>query len=341
MATHFVIGITVVVVAVPEGLPLAVTISLAFSMFKMMKDKCFVRQLEASETMGQATVICTDKTGTLTENKMTAVKLLIGHTEYNGEGSGEANATPFSQNTLAPGISALFAEGACLNSCCFIKYKNDNPSPIFVGSATEGAILILCQKLGHNYETLRNEVQKLPDSVWAFSSDRKRMSTLVVPRAHNPTNENQPYRLYTKGASEVVFNLCTDMVNDQGTNTVPISDQEKEFVLNKITQWAGEGLRTIVLAYKDTYEKLETDFVNPENNLVFLGLIGIKDPLRKEVPPAVAACKQAGLSIKMVTGDNILTACKIAKECGILTDGIAMEGPVFRALSDEKKKVSL
>jgi Ca2+-transporting ATPase len=257
LAGHFVIGITVVgklfyvyltilVVAVPEGLPLAVTISLAFSMFKMMRDKCFVRQLAASETMGQATTICTDKTGTLTENRMTVVKILVGDKEYNGEGSGEENSQAFSPLTLrGPHIAHLIAEAACVNSTCFIKYKENNPIPLFVGSATEGSMLVMCKKLGYEYEAIRKDAQTFVKSVWAFSSDRKRMSTLAVPVANDPNGSKKKFRLYSKGASEVVLALCNSMVTGDGSNVVSISDTERERLDANIKEFAGRGLRTI------------------------------------------------------------------------------------------------
>ncbi|KAJ3392073.1 Calcium-transporting ATPase 10, plasma membrane-type [Lobulomyces angularis] len=334
LATHFVVGVTIVVVAVPEGLPLAVTISLAFSMFKMMKDKCFVRQLDASETMGQATCICTDKTGTLTENRMTAVKIFAGEKEYFGAGSGHENAAAFTPTTLPESIKVLLTECACLNSSCFVKYKEDSPLPIFVGSATEGALLVLSEKLGVNYNQVRETHTTSENGIWDFNSERKRMSTLIE-------KSETTFRLYTKGASEIVFSLCESKINEDGQPTILTAD-EKTKVQNKIKDWASEGLRTFVLAYKDTTERYTVDSKEVETSLTFVSLVGIKDPLRKEVPGAVLQCQKAGLKIKMVTGDNILTASKIARECGILTNGIAMEGPDFRALSEsEKRKVAL
>lgn len=332
--------------AVPEGLPLAVTISLSFSMFKMIKDKCFVRHLDASETMGEATCICTDKTGTLTENRMTVVKLSVGDREYYGEGSGETNFKQFSPTTFPPNLRDLITEGMCVNSTCFIKTKEATGLPIFVGSATEGAMLIFSEKMGAKYEAVRDTVTPVENGTWAFSSERKRMSTLVEPYCQSPNSNGEKYRLYTKGASEIVFGLCTHMIDKESNNCYQITSLERANIQARIKKWASEGLRTIALAYKDTHQKLVTiegkHHDDPEHDLVFIGLVGIKDPVRKEVPGAVEMCKRAGLTIKMVTGDNILTACKIAKECGILTEGgVAMEGPTFRTLSElEKRKLA-
>ncbi|KAI8835105.1 hypothetical protein BC829DRAFT_448239 [Chytridium lagenaria] len=302
--SFFVVGITMVVVAVPEGLPLAVTISLAFSMFKMIKDNCFVRHLDASETMGEATCVCTDKTGTLTENKMTVVKILVGDKLFYGEGSGESSVIKFSKETFEPTVRELMVENMCLNSDCFIKINEDNGLDMFIGSATEGAMLILCRNIGYDYDELRQKVEKVEGGIWTFSSERKRMSTLVVPMAKSSTQSR--YRLYSKGASEIILSLCTHMLDSSGTQI--------------ITRWASEGLRTLGLAYRDSDNMITTldsgvegQKDDPEHNLIWIGLIGIKDPLRKEVPGAVAQCQSAGMTVRMVTG------------------------PVFRAMSKEEK----
>ncbi|RKO94361.1 hypothetical protein BDK51DRAFT_40529 [Blyttiomyces helicus] len=351
IAKDFVIGITVVVVAVPEGLPLAVTVSLAFSMFKMIQDKCFVRHLDASETMGEATCICTDKTGTLTENRMTAVKALVGDQVHYGEGSGEEQTHPFTERTFGTRVRDLLAEGICINSSCFLKIKPETGAALFVGSATEGALLQFAQKIGVHYEGVRAGVEKVENGTWSFSSDRKRMSTLVRPIASAPPTTTssassttaKEYRLYTKGASEIVLGLCTHIIDAEASSVTPLSSNDLARIQRTIKRWASQGLRTIAMAYKDT-DKLLTTFEgqgkkdDPEHDLVFIGLVGIKDPLRKEVPGAVAQCQKAGLTIRMVTGDNILTACKIARECNIMYgDGVALEGPVFRLMSEEEK----
>ncbi|KAJ1558791.1 Calcium-transporting ATPase 10, plasma membrane-type, partial [Cladochytrium tenue] len=356
LAEHFVIGLTVVVVAVPEGLPLAVTISLAFSMFKMIKDKCFVRHLDASETMGEATCICTDKTGTLTENRMTVVKVLANRILYHGEGSGEKDCCVYTANTFESTIKGLLVESMCLNSDCFIKINESNGQDMFIGSATEGAMLIFCRKLGVDYASVREETTKVEGGVWSFSSDRKRMSTLVVPRSVAPSNTQsrggQSYRLYTKGASEIVLKLCTHqlVVDDDGVSkAVPLTEESIDDIKQAIKSWASDGLRTLGLAYRNTDSLITTldstgnanafsQRDDPEHDLVWISLIGIKDPVRREVPGAVAQCQRAGLTIRMVTGDNILTASRIARECGILFgSGVALEGPVFRAMSLEEK----
>ena len=336
IAEDFVVAITIVVVAVPEGLPLAVTLALSLSMFKMMRDKCFVRHLDASETMGQATTICTDKTGTLTYNRMSAVRVLVGDHIYKGEGSGDRDAIPFSQKTFSTPLKSLICEGICINSNCFIKNEDQleihHTQPQFVGSASEGALLILSRKLGVNYKTVRESIRVTENGVWSFSADRKRMSTLIV-------KPDKKYRLYTKGAAEVVLATCTHNIDPKTMDIVPIKAQDIAMIQKTIKAWSSEGLRLLALAYRDNVdlEKIQTED-DPEHDLVFIALIAIKDPIRKEIPGAVSECQRAGLFVRMVTGDNILTATKIAKECGIFhSDGIALEGPVFRTMSTEEK----
>lgn len=340
---HFVLGVTIVVVAVPEGLPLAVTISLAFSMMKMIQDKCFVRYLDASETMGEATCICTDKTGTLTENRMTVVRILAGNKIYNGEGSGDADAKAYNPATLPTRIRDVLCEGVSINSTCFITEYNQKGQPKFVGSATEGSLLVLANKLGVKYDDARKNLVKLDNGVWTFNSERKRMTTIVKTSGAVETDVNCPYRIHTKGASEIVLELCTRTLSEDGQTVVPLSANDRELAQQKIIDWASDGLRTLVIAYRDTDIVYSTEEgasnSNPDQDLVFIGLVAIKDPLRSEVPRAVSICKGAGLTVRMVTGDNILTASKIAKECGIMyDDGIAMEGPAFRAMTDDERK---
>ena len=335
LAEDFVVAITIVVVAVPEGLPLAVTLALSLSMFKMMRDKCFVRHLDASETMGQATTICTDKTGTLTYNRMSVVRLAVRDHIYKGEGSGDKDAMPFSARTLTPFMKTVITEGCCINSNCFIKNEEQvddaGAVPIFVGSATEGAMLIMCKKFGVSYTQVREKLRVIPNGVWSFSAERKRMSTMVV-------QESGKYRLYSKGASEIIFGLCTHILDPETMKPTPITSNDTSNTQKLIKTWASEGLRTISLAYRDYDHPIDNNTENPEGNMVFIALLAIKDPIRKEIPGAVATCQKAGIVVRMVTGDNILTATKIAKEANIFHgDGIAMEGPVFRKMSRDEK----
>lgn len=311
-------------------------------MFRMVRDRCFVRHLDASETMGEATCICTDKTGTLTENRMTVVSVLCAGSEADVEKEGTGAVPEVARD--------LLGEAIAINSTAFLKPATITPDgrpgpPEFVGSATEGALLVFAGKLGYEYETLRESNEKAEDGVWPFSSKRKRMATLIV----RDIGGRKGYRLHVKGASEIVLGLCDRALGKDG-KVGPLGSTEKKNIETKIKEWASEGLRTLILAYRDVAEIPRLDrrsddadgYNNPiECNLVFLTLVGIKDPLRKEVPAAVKACQNAGMVVRMVTGDNVLTATKIATECGILDPKqghLAVEGPVFRSLSDAERR---
>lgn len=313
---YVITAITIVVVAVPEGLPLAVTISLAYSMMKMLKDNNLVRHLDACETMGGATNICSDKTGTLTENRMTVTHAWMGGEQYNSD-------LP-SKDAFSPEVLSLLNEGIAINSTAYVTKKDKIAE--FIGSKTECALLQFISKLGANYEEVRNSLKIA--QMYPFSSERKQMSVLLEANGSK-------HRIYTKGASEIVLHQCSHIISPKG-KVSPLTDEEKERIrVDIIENFASQGLRTICLAYGDL-EPRDNWEEAPKDNLICIGIVGIKDPVRKEVPAAVAECKKAGITVRMVTGDNILTAKHIAAECGIFYgDGIAIEGKDFRVLSEE------
>ncbi|KAI7841822.1 hypothetical protein COHA_004351 [Chlorella ohadii] len=323
----FIFAVTILVVAVPEGLPLAVTISLAYSMKKMMKDNNFVRVLAACETMGGATAICSDKTGTLTENRMTVVK---------GYFCGQMYSEVPALLQLPAAAAEEVVLNAALNSKAFLITDEKTGKIDFVGNRTECALLLMLQKnWGQDYKALRDMHHAATVEVYGFSSERKMASVLV--------RRNGALRLYNKGAAEMVLTRCTAMINAAG-ETVPMTEAMREELLGTVTAMASSGLRTLCLAYTDFPENDSSRpadyFDKPhhlEENLTMTCIVGIKDPVRKEVPDAVATCQRAGITVRMVTGDNIHTAKHIARECGILTDdGIALEGPDFRKMPEEE-----
>lgn len=342
----FLYAVTVVVVAVPEGLPLAVTIALAFSMKKMMRDNNFVRVLAACETMGGATAICSDKTGTLTENRMTVTEGWFAGTKHDHAPSAEELPT-------SGDFARELAANCALNSKAFlIEHGPDLPLE-FVGNRTECALLALAlRKWGVDYKALRSEAEEKGDIVhlYGFSSAKKMASVLVRQRDARTGAPTGNLRLYNKGAAEWVLRRCTRVVNPQG-QVVPLPEDERERLISDVVVgMASRGLRCICLTYTDYPEKdprRAADFFEDadrvDRDLVAMAIVGIKDPVRAEVPDAVRTCQKAGIFVRMVTGDNIHTARHIARECGILTDsvpgggeGLAMEGPTFRAMPDEE-----
>lgn len=329
----FLFAVTIVVVAVPEGLPLAVTISLAYSMRKMMKDNNFVRVLSACETMGGATAICSDKTGTLTENRMTVVAGWF-HGKY-------FNETPRADE-LNPEMKTLITENASLNSKAFLIIEESSEIQ-FVGNRTECALLVMSRNWGVDYHEVRTHNEQDMVKVYGFNSAKK-MASIIVRRGN-------VLRLYNKGAAEMVLAECSQYVEETGSRN-PINSEKRAELAQTIKEMASRGLRTLAITYTD-FEPTEFSFgpkgeplddptnglrgfaEAPEENLILMAIVGIKDPVRKEVPDAVQQCKNAGIHVRMVTGDNIFTAQHIARECGILTDGIAMEGPDFRRRAEQ------
>lgn len=325
-------SVTIVVVAIPEGLPLAITLGLAFAMRKMMADQNLVRRLEACETMGSATQLNADKTGTLTQNRMTVTDAYLGGTQY--------DSVP--PKDISDEFAALLAESVCVNSDANLAH-NENGTIDHIGSKTECALLQMVEDLrtagkgnlpaSTNFAYVAGREKHEVAQRYHFTSARKRMSTAV------PMNGG--VRLHVKGASEIVVKLCTKMMQTDGSVT-DFSADDLAAAEKAITAMASTGLRTLCIAYVD----LDTapgalGEEPPEANLTLLGVAGIKDPIRPETAEAVRLLRQAGVVVRMVTGDNKLTAEAIAREAGILEDGddgLILEGPVFRKMSQSEKE---
>ncbi|XP_040508981.1 plasma membrane calcium-transporting ATPase 4 isoform X2 [Gallus gallus] len=330
----FIIGVTVLVVAVPEGLPLAVTISLAYSVKKMMKDNNLVRHLDACETMGNATAICSDKTGTLTMNRMTVVQAYVGDTHYRQIPDPEA---------ILPKVLDLIVNGVAINSAYTSKIlppEKEGGLPRQVGNKTECALLGFVLDLKQDYQAVRNEVpeEKLY-KVYTFNSVRKSMSTVLK-------NSDNSFRMYSKGASEIILRKCTKILDKNGDPRMFKVKDRDEMVKKVIEPMACHGLRTICLAFRDFPADAEPDW-DSENeilsDLTCIAVVGIEDPVRPEVPDAILKCQRAGITVRMVTGDNINTARAIATKCGILLPGedfLCLEGKEFnRLIRNEKGEV--
>ncbi|CAJ0650146.1 964_t:CDS:2 [Entrophospora sp. SA101] len=361
LTTIFISAVTVVVVAVPEGLPLAVTLALAYATTRMLKDNNLVRVLAACETMGNATIICSDKTGTLTQNKMTVVAGTIGLsksfvrvvdvTRRNSPSQKipKTLENPILLKDLAKELPAdslkLLEESIAINSTAFEGEKLEDGKINFVGSKTDTALLGLLFDLNlENYKSLREsaKIQQL----YPFSSERKAMGIVVKLK-------NNKFRFLVKGASEVLLKKATKTIEstdklafDSNADVVDLSEEDNKTLHKIIDHYAGQSLRTIALAYRDfdewppkntvVDEGGEVKFEDLAENVTLIGIMGIEDPLRVGVREAVLDCKKAGVRVCMVTGDNLLTAKSIAAQCDIYTNGKIMEGPVFRDLSPEE-----
>ncbi|CAK7204477.1 plasma membrane calcium [Sporothrix eucalyptigena] len=377
----FIVVVTIIVVAVPEGLPLAVTLALSYATAKMVRENNLVRQLKACEVMGNATTICSDKTGTLTQNRMRVVAGTIatgprfgeqGISDVDGEGNpipgssagpdgnkakdmsvGSLGAANESRDQTARQMTSglgkdvrdLLLKSIAINSTAFEGEVHGKPE--FIGSKTESALLTFAREhlgmgpVSEERANAPNILQLIP-----FDSSRKCMGVVVeLPNGRGA-------RLLVKGASEILLAQCTQILRDPTKDTALtlLSDDNRETLTALIENYASHSLRTISLVYRDFHQwppayarrnEGSVDDVVFEDifkNMGFIGLVGIKDPLRDGVREAVADCQRAGVIVRMVTGDNRLTAQAIARDCGILhEDSIIMEGPMFRNMHKEEQ----
>ncbi|XP_052172651.1 calcium-transporting ATPase 4, plasma membrane-type-like isoform X2 [Diospyros lotus] len=321
---YFAIAVTIIVVAVPEGLPLAVTLSLAFAMKKLMNDRALVRKLAACETMGSATCICTDKTGTLTTNHMVVDKIWLCGKEKQiiGSEGRDILSSDVSVKVLAILLQAIFQN----TGSEVVKGKDGKKS--IIGTPTEKALLEYGLLLGGEFNTQRQECKIL--KVEPFNSVKKKMSVLV-------SLPDGGLRAFCKGASEIILAMCDKIINSNG-EPVCMSEEQARDAADIINSFASEALRTLCLAFKDIDDASDDGSI-PDTGYTLIAIIGIKDPVRPGVKDAVRTCLAAGITVRMVTGDNINTAKAIAKECGILIEGgLAMEGSDFRNKSPEDLK---
>ena len=290
---YFMMAVTLLVMTVPEGLPMAVTLSLALNMRRMLKSNNLVRKLHACETMGAVTVICTDKTGTLTENKMQVAEMRV-----------------FAPET--PLVDAI-----ALNTTAHLETKDNVTSGI--GNPTEIALLLWLTSNGHNYRELR-AVGKVENQL-PFSTERKYMATVAAL--------NGQRFLFVKGAPETIMGLCS------------LTDEERHDTTHLLRGYQNKAMRTLAFAYKPLPGEVEVSFAdaNLMQGLTLQGLAAISDPIRQDVPAAVKECLDAGIEVKIVTGDTAATAIEIARQIGIWHKDTPIEaqimGPDFAALSDE------
>ncbi|CAL9172696.1 unnamed protein product [Musa hybrid cultivar] len=322
------VAVIIVVVAVPEGLPLAVTLTLAYSMRKMMADKALVRRLSACETMGSATTICSDKTGTLTLNQMTVVEAYVGGRKIN---------PPDNAELLSSTASSLLIEGIAQNTTGSV-FKAETGAFEVTGSPTEKAILSWGVKLGMAFNDARSESSII--HVFPFNSDKKRGGVAV----HQAGDD---IHVHWKGAAEIVLASCTSWLDANGSKQ-PLTANKVTGFKKLIEDMAAASLRCVAFAYRFydlervRNEEQRESWQLPEDDLVLLAIVGIKDPCRPGVKEAVDLCTHAGVKVRMVTGDNLQTAKAIALECAILEDANAreptiIEGKTFRTKTDAER----
>ncbi len=310
----FMIAVTLIVVSVPEGLPMSVTLSLALSMKRMLASNNLVRKIHACETMGAATVICTDKTGTLTQNRMTVAeaRFLVDD-------------------------KVLVEQSIAANSTAHIKEEDGNDK--VMGNPTEGALLLWLKSRGDDPMALRASFEVYDQLT--FSTERKYMATVV--------RHEGKLRLLIKGAPEIVLGLCTEIAGGAS----------REEILEILRGYQAKAMRTLGFAYKDmaadAYPEGALDPKSPDTvigGLTFIGLTAISDPVRPTVPAAIRSCIDAGIDVKMVTGDTSVTAAEIGRQVGLVPEDVTFEqiqsgfdgngrrfqitGPEFAALSDEE-----
>ncbi len=317
---YFMMAVTLIVVAVPEGLPMSVTLSLALNMRRMLSTNNLVRKMHACETMGAITVICTDKTGTLTQNLMQVHEPSFYGLEKGGVLTDDE-------------ISRLVKEGICANSTAFLETTEAGEKPKGVGNPTEIALLLWLNSQQQNYLELR-EAAKVADQL-TFSTERKFMATLV-----QSAQMAGKKILYMKGAPEIVLGKCKDVV--LGADKRVAAADYRATVDAQLLGYQNMAMRTLGFAYKIVDENAPNDCVElaAANDLTFLGVVAISDPIRSDVPAAVAKCQSAGIGIKIVTGDTPGTATEIARQIGLWkpedTERNRITGVAFAELTDEE-----
>lgn len=310
-----ILGVALAVAAIPEGLPAIVTVTLAIGMQRMAKKNAIVRKLQAVEALGSVTTICADKTGTLTRNEMTVRKIWLDDKTIDVLGNGYEPKGDFLLNGTKADDKFLALLLRVGTLCTNAQLKNENGWTI-IGDPTEGAIIVAAEKYEISKDKAEEEHPRKHE--FPFTSERKMMSTV--------NKQADSYMMCTKGAPETVLPKCSRTIRDG--RIIKLLDKERQLILEINKEMASHALRILAIAYKETKSTKDK-----EDDLVFLGLVGMIDPPRPEVVDDVKLCKQAGIKVVMITGDHLNTAVSIAKELGI--EGKAVIGEELEQLSDE------
>ena len=330
----FLVSVSLAVAAIPEGLPAVVTIVLALGMKRMVQKNAIVRKLLAVETLGCVTIICSDKTGTLTQNEMTVVRAFTGDTVYKISGQGYSPTGEFtvSDREINPeeekGLKLLLASGVlCNDSTLELKDKNENLWGI-VGDPTEGALVVAGAKAGYDKTKMNQDYSRIEEI--PFDSERKMMTTF-----HNNFISNKIVS-FTKGAPDIILNKCTKILLNGGV--VELTEALKQQIAKTNSEFAGSALRVLAFTYRE-YDKLP-EIINSdaiEKDLIFVGLMGMIDPARVEAFEAIKTCKEAGIKPIMITGDHRDTAVAIAKDLGLMDENSGvLTGSELDNISDEE-----
>jgi P-type Ca2+ transporter type 2C len=323
MLTMLMFAIALAVAAVPEALAAIVTGALAIGMHQMAKRNALIRRMPTVETLGCATVICSDKTGTLTKGEMTVRRVFGGGKVMEVSGVGYAPAGALNPASNDPSLNMLFRSGILCNDSTLFEERGKWS---IKGDPTEAALLVLAAKAGLRWDQVRQQYPRIKE--FPFSSDRKRMTTI-----HR--TEDGKIRAVVKGAPEVVLERCSYFLN--GDQIAPLDDTERERILKANEEMANDALRVLGISYR---ELSETDGYNEdrvEQDLVFLGLVGMMDPPREEAIDAVKVCREVQIKPIMITGDHKLTAVAIAREVGIYREGdLVLTGEELNKVGDKE-----
>ncbi|MHA1168392.1 MAG: cation-translocating P-type ATPase [Candidatus Hodarchaeales archaeon] len=340
----FILGVSLAVAAIPEGLPAVVTLALTIGVRRMIKRNALIRKLYAVETLGSASVICSDKTGTITHNVMTVRKLWTPHSEYSITGRGWSIEGEFlndeqdKTDPLSDLGTRLLLNNAIL--CNNARVSADNGKIEVIGDPTEVALVVMANKTGLKLEDL---LVTFPSRMqFPFDSDRKVMSTV-----HGVAKESDQRYIFVKGAVDVLLEKCTHYIDREGESKAFTADI-KEKILIQNQKYAERALRVLGFAYKIVSSDIDIMIENTENSeiaesdLTFLGIVGMIDPPREKIKESIEVCRRAGIKVKMITGDHLITAIAVAKEIGLIDDDfdnskrIAMTGVELEEISEQE-----
>ncbi len=311
-------GVALAVAVVPEALPAVVTISLALGVKRMVRRNALIRRLPAVETLGSTSVICSDKTGTLTKDEMTVRQLYVSGHMIDVTGTGYEPTGKFSTNGSGPPASlSMLLRAAALASDARVEQKNGAGTWEVKGDPTEGALIVAAAKAGLNKPELDAQFSRVSEI--PFTAETKRMTTL-----HQTPGG---VVAYAKGAPEVIVQSCTSQLMDDGVE--PLDDARRAEVLERARQMAGEAMRVLAIAYKP-----RAVIEDAEQEMTLLGLAGMIDPPRPEAKAAVRRCEEAGIKVIMITGDHPLTAKAVADELGLCKNGVVVNGAELEAMDD-------